>query len=79
MTKNLVAFAQALRDETRWRIIQLVFNEPMCVCDLFVGVKYCVSIVRNNSKGRTYIGLSEDVVKRVVDHNDGVSKWTKHR
>jgi ArsR family transcriptional regulator len=32
--KNIVAFAHALADETRWRIIQLVFNEPMCVCEL---------------------------------------------
>lgn len=32
--KNLVAFAQALADETRWRILQLILNEPMCVCEL---------------------------------------------
>lgn len=31
---NLVAFAQALADGTRWRIVQLLFNEPMCVCEL---------------------------------------------
>jgi ArsR family transcriptional regulator len=31
---RLVAFAHALADETRWRIIQLVFDEPMCVCEL---------------------------------------------
>jgi predicted GIY-YIG superfamily endonuclease len=41
-------------------------------------MEYCVYIVRN-SEGRIYIGLSEDVVKRVADHNDGVSTWTKHR
>ncbi|HSI64308.1 MAG TPA: metalloregulator ArsR/SmtB family transcription factor [Candidatus Saccharimonadia bacterium] len=32
--KNIVAFAQALADETRWRIVQLVFNEPLCICEL---------------------------------------------
>ncbi|RBP36628.1 DNA-binding transcriptional ArsR family regulator [Roseimicrobium gellanilyticum] len=32
--KDVVAFAHALADETRWRIIQLVFNEPLCVCEL---------------------------------------------
>lgn len=32
--KNIVAFANALADETRWRIVQLIFNEPMCVCEL---------------------------------------------
>jgi predicted GIY-YIG superfamily endonuclease len=37
-----------------------------------------VHIVRN-SEGRMYIGLSEDVAKRVADHNSGVSTWTEHR
>ncbi|SKA85149.1 ArsR family transcriptional regulator [Prosthecobacter debontii] len=32
--KNIVAFAHALADETRWRIVQLIFSEPMCVCEL---------------------------------------------
>ncbi|WP_265592726.1 GIY-YIG nuclease family protein [Verrucomicrobium sp. BvORR034] len=32
-------------------------------------------IVRN-SEGRLYIGLSEDVIVRLADHNSGVSKWT---
>ncbi len=32
--KNVVAFAHALADETRWRMVQLVLNEPLCVCEL---------------------------------------------
>lgn len=32
--KNIVAFAHALADETRWRILHLVFDEPLCVCEL---------------------------------------------
>jgi len=32
--KSIVSFAHALADETRWRIVQLIFNEPMCVCEL---------------------------------------------
>lgn len=32
--KNIVTFAHALADETRWRIVQLIFDEPMCVCEL---------------------------------------------
>jgi ArsR family transcriptional regulator len=32
--KPLVMFAQALADETRWRILQLILNEPMCVCEI---------------------------------------------
>lgn len=31
---NIVAFAQALADETRWRILQLITDEPLCVCEL---------------------------------------------
>ncbi|MDB6140695.1 MAG: transcriptional regulator, ArsR family [Verrucomicrobiaceae bacterium] len=29
-----IAFAQALADETRWRIIHLVFEQALCVCEL---------------------------------------------
>jgi predicted GIY-YIG superfamily endonuclease len=35
--------------------------------------------VIENAAGRKYIGLSEDVEKRLNDHNTGVSKWTKTR
>lgn len=31
---SIVSFARALADETRWRIVQLIFSEPMCVCEL---------------------------------------------
>jgi len=40
--------------------------------------KYQVYVIRNE-EGRHYIGLSEDVAQRLVDHNTGVSKWTKYR
>jgi ArsR family transcriptional regulator len=29
-----VLFAQALADDTRWRILRLVFAEALCVCEL---------------------------------------------
>ena len=29
-----ITFAHALADETRWRIIHLVFEEALCVCEL---------------------------------------------
>lgn len=32
--KNLVAFTHALADATRWRIVRLLLNEPLCVCEL---------------------------------------------
>ena len=39
---------------------------------------YQVDVIQN-SEGRFYIGLSEDITKRLEDHNTGVSKWTKYR
>jgi predicted GIY-YIG superfamily endonuclease len=45
----------------------------------FLFMKYRVYVLRNPD-GRHYIGLSEDVAKRLVQHNAGESKWTaKHR
>lgn len=29
-----IQFVQALADSTRWRIIHLVFDQPLCVCEL---------------------------------------------
>ena len=29
-----ILFAQALADETRWRILRLVFDDALCVCEL---------------------------------------------
>lgn len=34
VTKNIVKFSRALADPTRWRIIRLVLNEALCVCEL---------------------------------------------
>ena len=39
---------------------------------------YCVYVIQNPA-GRFYIGQSEDIEKRLNDHNQGVSKWTKFR
>lgn len=32
--KDLVAFNHALSDATRWRIVRLLLDEPLCVCEL---------------------------------------------
>ncbi|MBI2813244.1 MAG: GIY-YIG nuclease family protein [Opitutae bacterium] len=37
----------------------------------------CRVCVLRNAAGRKYIGLSEDVVKRLGQHNTGVSQWTR--
>ena len=39
---------------------------------------YQVYVLRN-AQGRYYIGLSEDVGARLLQHNAGVSKWTRSR
>ena len=35
--------------------------------------------VLQNAQGRFYIGLSEDVLTRLRQHNSGVSTWTRSR
>jgi putative endonuclease len=39
---------------------------------------YRVYVIRNTA-GRFYIGLSENVSIRLEQHNQGISKWTRHR
>ncbi len=39
---------------------------------------YQVYVLRN-LQGRRYIGLSEDVSRRLAQHNAGVSQWTSRR
>ena len=35
--------------------------------------------VIQNGEGRYYIGLSENVKIRLAQHNEEISKWTRHR
>ena len=39
---------------------------------------YRVYVIQNR-EGKFYIGLSDDVVRRVEEHNSGQSRWTKGR
>jgi len=39
----------------------------------------CRVYVIQSREGRFYIGLSDDVVRRVKQHNRGQSRWTKGR
>ena len=41
-------------------------------------VEYQVYVIEN-SEGRYYIGLSEDVHVRLEQHNSGISQWTRNR
>jgi putative endonuclease len=38
--------------------------------------RYWVYVLRNLS-GKFYIGLTDDLQRRLADHNTGSSKWTK--
>jgi putative endonuclease len=35
--------------------------------------------ILSNTSGRGYIGMSADPTARLVQHNDGLSKWTRGR
>jgi putative endonuclease len=41
-----------------------------------MGVQLYRVYVIKNDMGRRYIGLSDDIPRRLGDHNAGVSKWT---
>jgi putative endonuclease len=41
-------------------------------------IVYQVYVIQN-ATGKFYIGLSENVSKRLEQHNQGISKWTRHR
>jgi len=40
--------------------------------------RYCVYVLRN-PKGIHYIGVTSDVARRLQQHQDSVSKWTRLR
>ncbi len=39
---------------------------------------YCVYVLQNR-EGRFYVGLTDDLPRRIDQHNSGVSRWTKGR
>jgi putative endonuclease len=39
-------------------------------------MEYRVYVIQNR-EGRFYIGISDDVNRRLDEHNSGISKWTK--
>ncbi len=39
---------------------------------------YRVYVIQN-CEGKFYIGLSDDVARRIEQHNSGTSRWTKGR
>ena len=41
-------------------------------------MSYRVYLIKNR-EDRTYIGLSDDIDRRLEGHNSGISRWTKYR
>ena len=37
---------------------------------------YSIYVLRN-PEGKFYIGVTDDVPRRLAQHNDGISKWTR--
>lgn len=67
---NVVSFAKALGDTTRWRIIRMVMDEPLCVCELADILKMPQSSVSSHVQIIRKAGLLE---------SEKCEKWTYFR
>ena len=67
---NFVSIAGALADETRWRIVRLVMNDALCVCELAEIFKMPQSSVSSHVQVIRKAGLLVD---------EKCEKWTYFR
>ena len=44
--------------------------------DVTVDARFQVYVIRND-EGRQYIGVTDDIARRLDQHNQGVSRWTR--
>ena len=70
MTKNIVEFSKALADTTRWRIVRLVRDEALCVCELADILEMPQSSVSSHVQVIRKAGLLE---------SEKCEKWTYFR
>ncbi len=70
MTKNIVTFSRALADPTRWRIIRLVLENALCVCELADILEMPQSSVSSHVQVIRKAGLLE---------SEKCEKWTYFR
>jgi ArsR family transcriptional regulator, arsenate/arsenite/antimonite-responsive transcriptional repressor len=68
--KELTAFAHALADATRWRIVQLLADEPMCVCEVADILKMPQSSVSSHVQVLRKAGLLD---------SEKCEKWVYYR
>ena len=70
VTNNIVIFSRALADPTRWRIIRLVLNDALCVCELADILEMPQSSVSSHVQVIRKAGLLE---------SEKCEKWTYFR
>ena len=70
MTKNLVQFSRTLGDSTRWRIVRLVLDDALCVCELADILEMPQSTVSSHVQVIRKAGLLE---------SEKCEKWTYFR
>jgi ArsR family transcriptional regulator len=70
VTKNIVAFSRALADPTRWRIVRLVMDDALCVCELADILEMPQSSVSSHVQVIRKAGLLE---------SEKCEKWTYFR
>ncbi|NQW99642.1 winged helix-turn-helix transcriptional regulator [bacterium] len=70
MTNDIVLFSRALADATRWRIIRLVLDEALCVCELADILEMPQSSVSSHVQVIRKAGLLE---------SEKAEKWTYFR
>ncbi|RYD45868.1 MAG: ArsR family transcriptional regulator [Verrucomicrobiaceae bacterium] len=67
---NIVKFSRALADPTRWRIVRLVMNDALCVCELADILEMPQSTVSSHVQIIRKAGLLE---------SEKCEKWTYFR
>lgn len=68
--KNIVTFSRALADSTRWRIVRLVLDDALCVCELADILEMPQSSVSSHVQVIRKAGLLE---------SEKCGKWTYFR
>jgi len=70
VTENIVTFSRALADPTRWRIVRLVLDDALCVCELADILEMPQSSVSSHVQVIRKAGLLE---------SEKCEKWTYFR
>jgi ArsR family transcriptional regulator, arsenate/arsenite/antimonite-responsive transcriptional repressor len=70
VTESIITFSRALADPTRWRIIRLVLDDALCVCELAAILEMPQSSVSSHVQVIRRAGLLE---------SEKCEKWTYFR